>query len=136
MALDCAYHFKTRETFLKQCFERLDPRGGRIALADMCFEPVSSDGRVRCFIARIVSRILAVPSANLITRSEYSLQLASIGFVEIEVEDISEHVFPGFIIFLKSRGALWGVFASVVGFWRRSGGTFVLVSATRYSVAS
>lgn len=129
LALDCAYHFSTRELFLKQCLKRLRPGSGRIALADLCFEP--SPNSLAAHSARLWASALSVPAENLITLPQYHGQLHNIGFQDIQIEDISDHVFPGFVSFLSSRGFIWAVFASTIGLWRRAGGKYVLVTATR-----
>lgn len=129
LALDCAYHFSTRKLFLEQCFARLLSETGRIALADMCFEPNSSFlGRHTALLWAIA---LSVPSANLVTLSQYRSQLECIGYDDIQIEDISAHVFPGLIAFLRSRGLLWGIFAYMLRIWWKTGGRYVLVSASK-----
>ncbi|KAF8323231.1 hypothetical protein DL93DRAFT_2050098 [Clavulina sp. PMI_390] len=127
LALDCAYHFNTREIFLKQCYGKLRPGQGRIALADICFEPGS--GLLSQYSARLWAGALAVPSQNLVRIRDYESQLEKIGYTDIHVQDITLDVFPGFIAFLSSRGFLWGIFARMMGMWWRAGGRFVIVSA-------
>jgi hypothetical protein len=129
LALDCAYHFSTRKLFLEQSFARLRPETGRIALADMCFEP--SGGFLGRHTALLWANALSVPSANLITISQYRSQLKCIGYDDIRVEDISAHVFPGFIAFLGSRGLLWAMFACMLRMWWKMGGRYVLVMASK-----
>ncbi|KAF5374894.1 hypothetical protein D9758_000223 [Tetrapyrgos nigripes] len=81
LALDCAYHFKTRELFLRQSFEHLAP-GGRLLLRIFVWmQPNWKDGKVPRYIE----------------------QLERISFVDVTMEDISEDVFPGFVEFLKGR---------------------------------
>lgn len=127
LALDCAYHFSTRKQFLEQCHGRLRPETGRIALADLCFEPGA--GTLARYSARVWARVLSVPSENLITLSQYRAQLEGIGYDHVQIEDISEHVFPGFISFLSSRGLMWRLFAYMMDLWWRAGGRYVLVTA-------
>ena len=81
--------------------------------------------------ARLIAYLLSVPSPNLVDRSQYVQQLETIGYKDIGIEDITEHVFPGFTAYLESRGALWPFFARVVRFWSRAGARFVIVSASR-----
>jgi hypothetical protein len=130
-ALDCAYHFHTRELFLSQCFLRLKPVTGRISLADMCFEPSSDSSRISIFFGRCVARMLSVPSSNLVTREEYRRQMECIGYTDIVIEDISMDVFPGFTTFLSTKGFLWKLFARIIRLWWVGGGKFVLVSGRR-----
>ena len=129
LALDCAYHFSTRKLFLEQCFARLCAGSGRIALADICFEP--NGGVFGLHTAFLWAKALSVPSANLITRSQYRSQLECIGYDSIQIEDISDHVFPGFIAFLSGRGLLWATFARMLRMWWKTGGRYVLVTASK-----
>ena len=131
IALDCAYHFRTRELFLSQCFERLHPVVGRISLADMCFEPFLDCSPLAVFFARCVARILSVPSSNLVTREEYRTQMERIGYTDIVIEDISVNVFPGFTTFLSTKGLMWKLFAKIILIWWSGGGKFILVNGRR-----
>ncbi|KAF9513566.1 hypothetical protein BS47DRAFT_1485541 [Hydnum rufescens UP504] len=118
----CAYHFRTRELFVSQCFERLDPVAGRLSLADMCFEPASDSSWTSVFAARCIARLLSLPSSNLVTRQEYRTQMERIGYTNIVIEDISVHVFPGFTAFLATKGLMWKLFAGIIRSWWRGGG--------------
>lgn len=133
LALDCAYHFSTRELFLQQCIKKLRPGSGRIALADICFEP--GHGTLARKSASLWARALSVPSENLVTIAHYRTQLQSLGFTDVQIEDITEHVFPGFVSFLSSRGFMWRLFARMMQLWWRAGGRFVLVTAAASRLA-
>ncbi|KAJ4489315.1 S-adenosyl-L-methionine-dependent methyltransferase [Lentinula edodes] len=127
LALDCAYHFQSRETFLRQSFHQLDP-GGRISLADICF----ANTPPMTWKARLVRRFLKLmPKENAITISEYANCLERIGYVDVKVEDISEEVFPGFVGFLKPRGLVWWIFGSVLYSYHAAGARFVIASGYR-----
>ena len=124
LALDCAYHFNTRETFLRQSFLKLAP-GGRIALADICFD----SQKLKSLSAWIMTRLFKImPTHNLVSTEGYLSQMKEIGFVDVQLEDITLDVFPGFIGFLKSRGSGWKVFAWVLEWYFNAGAQFVLVS--------
>lgn len=62
LALDCAYHFNTRRTFLEQSFKCLTP-GGRIALGDLCFKAGSLSLGTRL----MVSVMGSMPRENVIS---------------------------------------------------------------------
>ena len=130
LGVDCAYHFNTRDVFLRQCHNRLQPGSGRLVLADMCFEPTST---ISAWLSRIIAFILGIPRANLVSREVYHDSLERIGFDGIAIEDISPNVYPGFTAFLRSRGLVWALFARVISAWHNSGGRFVVVSAVRRS---
>lgn len=126
LALDCAYHFDTRETFLKQSLRKLAP-GGRIALADICFEPE----KLRSPLTRVMTTVLRLmPKCNLVSTEEYVSQMGRIGYVDVELEDITLDVFPGFIKFLKGRGLGWKVFGWILEMYAAAGARFVIVNGT------
>ncbi|KAJ4000992.1 S-adenosyl-L-methionine-dependent methyltransferase [Lentinula boryana] len=127
LALDCAYHFRTRETFLCQAFRQLSPTG-RIALADICF----ANELPMNWQARVVRRVLRLmPKENVISINEYVGRLEQIGYEDVKVEDISEDVFPGFVSFLKPRGFGWWIFGSVLCCYYKAGARFVIASGSR-----
>jgi SAM-dependent methyltransferase len=125
LALDCAYHFRTRKEFLQQSLHRLAP-GGRIGLADLSFDfPSSKDG----WRTRLVSLLGVIPHENIVRPDEYVQMMEDIGFENVKLEDISSDVFPGFFNFLKSRGSLWPVFVVGMQGLVGLGMKFVIVTA-------
>ena len=127
LALDCAYHFNTRHKFLEQSFQKLTP-GGSIALADICFLSSSLNTRRTRLITSIVNLI---PKYNQISVEEYIDNMKQIGYVDVVIEDVSSEVFPGFVVFLKSRGWAWWAFGSIVDWYSSAGARFVIVSGRR-----
>lgn len=126
LALDCAYHFNTRFAFLDQSFVKLLP-GGRIALADICIDPVAlryGEGWL------ITSFFGLMPKQNMVSKEEYVSVMKKIGYVDVQLRDITEDVFPGFIRFLKGKGWGWWVFAIVIDRYV-SAARFVIVSGAR-----
>ncbi|KAG6878387.1 hypothetical protein C0993_007569 [Termitomyces sp. T159_Od127] len=130
LALDCAYHFNTRFDFLRQGYSKLAP-GGRIALADICFEAKMLRSR-RVWFLSSVFRLM--PKHNIVSAEEYVTQMRDIGYVDVKLEDITGEVFPGFVRFLKSRGMGWRFFGSVVDWYSKAGARFVIVSGCRRKV--
>jgi len=129
LALDCAYHFRSRVEFLRQAYGRLRP-GGSVALADICF----ANGALETGWTRFVMAALGaglMPRENRISTDEYLAQMREIGFTEVEVEDITQDVFPGFIFFLAKRGAGWWIFSRLFDIFGKSGARFVLVRGNR-----
>ncbi|KIJ45179.1 hypothetical protein M422DRAFT_779090 [Sphaerobolus stellatus SS14] len=124
-AIDCAYHFASRELFLTQCYTRLAP-GGRIALGDLVIAK-----RISFPLRFLLSKLLSVRSENIITPEEYEAQLRKAGYADIHIENVSENVFPQFQAFLVARGGLWRVMAAVIGWWETAGGRFVIVGASK-----
>ncbi|CAL1695956.1 unnamed protein product [Somion occarium] len=128
LALDCAYHFNNRHRFLQQSFHHL-ASGGRIALADICF--ASTGTTIAKFVRYLIGDLGVVPKENVITVQQYYRQMVDLGYVEIEVEDISKDVFPSFTRFLSSRGVVWGVFARVIGLLQIGGARFVIITGKK-----
>ena len=131
LALDCAYHFDTREEFLRQSLRRLTP-GGSVALADLCFS--SSPGPV---LTLLLCRVLHImPKHNITTKEQYVRQMREIGYEGIELEDITPFVFPGFREFLKQQGYIWGAFSCLMSWLEGQGLRFVIIKGTRPTVQS
>ncbi|KAG8741548.1 hypothetical protein FRC10_002725 [Ceratobasidium sp. 414] len=130
LALDCAYHFKTRSLFLSQSIRCLEP-GGTIALADMCIHSSPATPGLH-LLRRIYCVLFSIPPENLITVADYEQTLFQAGYENASVEDVTLSVFPGFTAFLKSRGAGWWVFAwIVVVWWKVCGARFVIAKGTK-----
>ncbi|KAK0554491.1 hypothetical protein OC846_001277 [Tilletia horrida] len=124
-ALDCAYHFNDRPTFFRNAFAHLKP-GGSIALVDMAlawpyptsqsvaaFEFVPSTSldppsrpptRAQALWHWISCQGASTPTSHFVPIDVYASHLHQAGFGDIKIEDISEHVFPGFANFLASQG--------------------------------
>ncbi|KAH9037266.1 S-adenosyl-L-methionine-dependent methyltransferase [Lactarius pseudohatsudake] len=112
LALDCAYHFNTRDEFLRQSLRRLTPGGSVLTL--------------------LLWRVLrTMPKHNITTKEQYIQQMREIGYEDVELEDITPFVFPGFRQFLKQRGRMWGIFSWSMSWLEGRGLRFVIIKGTR-----
>jgi microcystin synthetase protein McyJ len=98
LALECAFHFDTREQFLREAFRVLKP-GGSVALADMLPLPGAKSGRANVFARRYGH----IPEANLYDREEYPRRLSALGFVDVVLKSIRQDVFPGMANYSRQR---------------------------------
>jgi microcystin synthetase protein McyJ len=98
LALECAFHFNTRDCFLREALRVLKP-GGAIAIADMLPKP----GKRFSLITRLGRKYGHIPEANFYDRFEYARRLSAIGFVDVSVESIREQVYPGMAQYIWKR---------------------------------
>lgn len=131
-ALDCAYHFETRQRFINACHSLLKP-GGTLALVDLIathpypnlsphsYNKTTSEARFSpspsikppkitkpslfdSLKHSFVLRMAKVPSINLISANTYLAQLDQAKYDDVLIQDISHAMFPNFARFLKRLG--------------------------------
>lgn len=99
LALDCAYHFNTRHTFLLSAHRLLAP-GGRIALTDLVL-PTRRLGALESLAIRAMYILAGLPLANLITAKASVRRIEEMGYEDVRCEVVSERVWPGFCRFVE-----------------------------------
>ncbi|KUH69169.1 hypothetical protein AU184_06600 [Mycolicibacterium novocastrense] len=98
VALESAFHFDTRDEFLREAFRVLKP-GGAIALTDMLPMPGQKSSRS----TRFGRKCGHYPEANFYDREEYPRRLAAAGFDDVLVESIRGDVYPAMAEYARQR---------------------------------
>lgn len=98
-ALECSFHFDTREKFFAEAFRVLRP-GGYLGTADIL--PSAGDNPPNA-VAKIALKRFALPLVNMYDRDEYRRKLEALGFVDVTCTSIRNHVIPGYTKYTELR---------------------------------
>jgi microcystin synthetase protein McyJ len=98
VALECAFHFRTRDDFFEQAFRVLKP-GGRLAATDL----LSLPGYRSNFVHRLFRKYGDNPEANVYDLETCKAKLESLGYVNVRGESIAHHVYPGIDQYTRLR---------------------------------
>ncbi len=108
-AVECAFHFHTREAFLAEAFRVLRP-GGRLVLADIIRAAPDADQMRRRWQEvswRGFASKFDIPAANADTRDAYLEKFRTAGFTDATATPIGHDVFPGWHRALAEDPALF-----------------------------
>lgn len=101
-AVECAFHFRTRERFFTEA-RRVLREGGRLVLAD--FIGVEQPDRKQRFAQRITSRIWDFAPGSFCTPDEYRALLSRLGFKDVILDVVTDRVLPPGLRYARRR--LW-----------------------------
>jgi ubiquinone/menaquinone biosynthesis C-methylase UbiE len=103
VALESAFHFRTRQRFFEEAFRVLKP-GGRIALADLLFLPRRNAPSAKDWLFDHLGRAAwQIPKSNIDSIDSYEAKLREAGFRDIQICSIREQVLVPFRSYVRSR---------------------------------
>jgi hypothetical protein len=137
------YSFKSRKAFLQNSHEILH-FAGSLGMTDLML-PSKPSSTLTNVLMRLICLLAGVPYSNLITTEEYEAQLRQLGYIDIEIKDITKDVFPGLAQYIDgltdnagmaaaldmSKVREYRMFARVLRWWMNDRLLFVLVKATK-----
>jgi len=139
-ALECAFHFDTRETFFREAYRVLRP-GGRLVLADIIVMPEPNQRFKRLLHWASWASFCTnyfVPKENVDTKETYEQKLTASGFGRVEITSIWDDVYPPLHSWVARPGTLsrFHPLARVPHYWTRRFDARVVYGAFDYVIVS
>ena len=117
-ALDCAYHFSSRQRFQKEVARALR-HDGKLVMTDLILaDNVTPLDRI---YMRIICSLTGSPFSNFTTLSAYHQHLRDVGFHDVQIEDISKDTFPGLERFIKRHDLEMGRYGITLAWGKWNG---------------
>jgi len=144
--IEAPVNFNTREDFFKEAKRVLVP-GGKLGIADFCVARPLKSWWER-FLVKRVAKIWHIPWENADTPDTYKQKLERSGFINVDVEVVTDNVIPGYVEEQfkpenlkeqrKMRGQFWGRVGTLLdhgvnALYKRGLLGYVLVSAEKPS---
>jgi len=142
-AVECAFHFHTRQKFFQEA-RRVLKDGGRLVLAD--FIGIDRPGRRQRFAQSVSSNAWRFAPGSFCSQEEYRVMLEKAGFQQISIERVTDRVIPPGMSYARRRlfaqdlrrrmtTQVWVMTAIALGLSRLLGdpipGEYVLVRAVK-----
>jgi microcystin synthetase protein McyJ len=91
LAIECAFHFNTREQFFHEAFRVLKP-GGRLVMTDIVIAAhIDIPSQTIEDLRRHMSaQIKMIPDGNLYNEKEFRAKLAAAGFTDVKIYSIAD----------------------------------------------
>ncbi len=99
-AVECAFHFRTRQRFFQQA-HRVLKDGGRLVLAD--FIGTNRPGRRQRIAQSVASNAWGFAPGSFCSSEEYNAMLERAGFRQITIECVTDRVIPPGMRYARSR---------------------------------
>jgi len=99
-AVECAFHFHTRQKFFQQA-HRVLKDGGRFVLAD--FIGTQRPGRRQRFAQSVASNAWRFAPGSFCSQDEYYVMLEKAGFRQITIECVTDRVIPPGMRYARTR---------------------------------
>jgi cyclopropane fatty-acyl-phospholipid synthase-like methyltransferase len=105
IAIDCAYHFDTRWSFIRSSLDYLSNQG-QIGLFDVAIQPNALNHPFKRWLFEKICSGGNIPIQNMVNADEYEAKLQEMGYVDIRIERVHvDRVYGGLARFLRRHAA-------------------------------